>query len=309
MKTRFSLGILLMGAMLVLAPAGYAQNRARNRNLNISSQGDAQSCADLRVTSDGQLAQTAEKFTLQRAEAPVLSLNAAERGVISVRGWNQNFYSVEACKIAVADDRGAAERALTAIAVSRTAGQFSFTGPQGDDTNWQVHFIVHTPPNASIDVEGKNAPISVADVSGTIKARATNGPLSFRNCSGSVDAQTKNGPISFAGDGGEVKLQADNGPISVKVSKPVWNGSLLDARTTNGPMSLMLPAEFQSGIRVESNGRSPMSCRHEACNAALKNLAGDKQTLQMNGSNETIRVSTNNGPISVGSEKKIEKIL
>jgi hypothetical protein len=305
MKNRASLGAALLGVALLLAPApAAAQTRTRTHNLNINMQGDSESCADLKVTSDGQVAQSADKFTLQRSEAPTLELNAADRGVIKVRGWNQAAYSVEACKIAVAEDRGSAERTLSAIAVSRSAGHFSFSGPQADGNNWQVYFIVHAPANASLDLESKNGPVSVAGVNGSIKARATNGPLSIKDCSGSVDAQTKNGPISFAGDGGEVSLHADNGPISVKVSKDIWNGSLLDARTSNGPLSLVLPAAFHSGVRVEASGNAPMSCRHEACSAAFRNSSGDKQTLQMNGSNETIRVSTGSGPISVGSDKK-----
>lgn len=310
MQNRLSLGAALLGVVLSMVPLpGVAQTRTRNRNLSINTQGDADSCADLKVTSDGQVAQSTDKFTLQRSEAPTLELDAADRGVIRVRGWNQPAYSVEACKMAVADDRGSAEQTLSAISVSHSAGHFSFSGPAESGNNWQVYFIVHAPANASLDLEARNGPVSVANVNGTIKARATNGPLSIRDCTGSVDAQTKNGPIAFAGDGGEVHLQADNGPISVKVSKDIWNGSLLDARTLNGPMSLVLPAAFHSGVRVEASGYAPMSCRHDACVSAFRNENGGKQTLQMNGSTETVRVSTGSGPISVGSDKKVEKIL
>ncbi len=304
---RLALGAAIAACLLV--PAGQAQNRTRSHNLNLSVQGDAESCADLKVTSSGELARSADKVTLQRSEAATLELSAADRGIIRVKGWNQNNYSVETCKIAVAEDRGSAERALSAITVSHSAGHFTFTGPQGDDSNWQVYFLVHTPANASLDLDAKNGPISLAGVSGMIKVRTANGPLAIKNCSGSVDAQAKNGPIAFDGDGGEVHLQADNGPISVKVSKAVWNGSLLEARTSNGPMSLVLPESFSSGVRVESTGRAPMSCRHELCSAAFKNAGPGKQTLQMNGSTETIRVITNNGPVSVSGEKKAQKIL
>jgi len=236
-------------------------------------------------------------------------LNAADHGIIKVRGWSQAAYSVDVCKISVAEDRGTAERALSAISVTRSAGHFSFTGPQGYANNWQAYFIVHAPANASLDLQAANGPISVANVNGSIKVRATNGPLSIKDCSGSVDAQTNNGPIAFAGDGGEVRLHAGNGPISVKVSKDLWNGSLLEAQASNGPISLVLPAAFHSGVRVETAGHAPMSCRHEACASAYRNYSGDKQTLQMNGSNETIRVTTVSGPISVGTDKKPEKIL
>ena len=42
-----------------------------------------------------------------------------------------------------------------------------------------------------------------------------------------------------------------------------------------------------------------MSCRHQACDSAIRNSDGLKKTLQMNGSSDTIRVSTGRGPVSV----------
>jgi hypothetical protein len=303
MKNQAAFGAAMLGVTLLIAPApSHAQ---KGRNLSINMQGDAESCAAMKVTSDGQLAQSAEKVTLQRSEAATLELNAADRGVIKVRGWSQPTYSVETCKVAVADDKASAERTLSAIVVSHSAGHFTFTGPENDKINWQVYFIVHAPANASLDLEAKNGPISVAGVNGSIKARATNGPLSIRDCTGSVDAQTKNGPIAFAGEGGEVHLLAENGPVSVKVGKDTWNGSVLDARTSNGPMSLVLPADFRSGVRIEASQHAPMSCRHQACATAYRDPSGAKQMLQMNGSSDVVRVTTGSGPISVNGDKKI----
>ena len=238
MKNRTALGAALLGVALLPA---YAQNRSRNHNLSINMQGDAESCADLRVTSDGQVAQSMEKFTLQRSEAPTLELNAADHGLIKVRGWNQQAYSVETCKIAVADDRGSAERALSAIAVTRSAGHFTFTGPQGDGKTGRYISLSMRPPTPASTSKPGTVPSRSRVLDGAIKARATNGPLSIKDCSGTVDAQTANGPISFSGAGGEVRLQAGNGPISVRVSGDFWNGSLLDARTSNGPVTLVLP--------------------------------------------------------------------
>jgi hypothetical protein len=297
---------LLCGLGSLLALCGTAQtqiSRTRNHNLNISTRGDAESCADLKVTSDGELAQASEKFTLSRAEAPTLELNAGDRGVVSVKGWKQSGYSVDVCKIAVAEDRGTADSMLRGIALTHSAGRFSYTGPTGENGTWQVHFIIHTPDTASLDLETKNAPVSIADVNGNIKVRATNGPLAIRGSMGNIDAQTTNGPISFDGEGGEVHLNAQNGPISVKVQKEIWNGSILEARTVNGPMSVSLPAVFQSGLRVEASGHAPMSCQHDLCAHAYTNWSGDQKVMQMNGSSETVRITTHNGPLSVSAPK------
>lgn len=292
----------------VLALGGLAQtrisgNRSRGNNLNISTHGSGETCADLNVTSNGELAQATEKFTLSRGEAPTLELNAGDHGAVTVRGWKQSEYTVEACKIAVAEDRGTAESLLRSIAVSHSAGRFGYAGPSADNGNWQVFLIIHAPDSASLDLETKNAPVSIADVNGNIKVRATNGPLAIRGSTGNIDAQSTNGPISFDGEGGEVHLHAQNGPISVKVQKDIWQGSALEARTVSGPMSVSLPAAFQSGVRVETSGHAPLSCQHEACTHAYTNLKGEPRVIQMNGSSETVRIFTDNGPLSISSAK------
>jgi len=278
---------------------------AAPHSFNINTHGDADTCGDLRVTSDGQLAQSADRFDLTRGQVSTLELNGGERGVVRVRGWSQSGYTVEACKVAVAEDSGTAGTLLRGITVSHSAGRFSYTGPQGDigNSNWQVYFIVHAPDNASLDLQTRNAPISISGVNGNIKVRATNGPLSIHGSGGNIDAQTVNGPISFDGEGGDVHLLAQNGPISVKVAKEVWNGAALEARTVNGPMSVSLPAAFQSGVRVEASGGAPFSCHHDACTHANTNWSGDQRIIQLNGSGDTIRISTENGPLSIGESK------
>jgi len=81
--------------------------------------------------------------------------------------------------------------------------------------------------------------------------------------------------------------------------------SVLDARTSNGPMSLVLPTDFRSGVRVEASQHAPMSCRHQACSTAYRDPSGAKQMLQMNGSSDVVRVTTGSGPISVAGDKKV----
>jgi len=298
---------LLVSAVSAQSQMHEIMPKARNHgnNLNISMQGDAESCADLKVTSsNGQVAQAAERFELSRGEASTIELNAGERGVVKVKGWKQPGYLVEVCKTAVSEDRATAEQAVRAIVVARSAGRFSYTGPATDNANWQAYFIIHAPDNASLDLETKNAPVSVVDVKGNIKVRATNGPLSIHGSTGNIDAQTENGPISFDGDSGEVHLHANNGPISVRLQKELWNGAVLEARTVNGPMSLSLPAVFQSGLRMEASGNAPMSCRHDVCAHAVNTRSSDHRVMQINGSNETVRISTENGPVSVSATRQ-----
>ena len=113
-----------------------------------------------------------EAFTLSKGEAPILELNAAERGQIRVRGWDRADYSVETCKIAVAETRAAAEQVARGISVAHSAGRISYTGPATDSAEWTAVFIVHAPRDASLNLEAKNGPIEVRGVNGSVKLRA-----------------------------------------------------------------------------------------------------------------------------------------
>jgi hypothetical protein len=296
----------------LLAPASGQITRERNNrnNLSINSQGNAERCADLKVTSTGEIAQSAETFTMTRAEAPVLEMTGVDRGVLRVRGWDRAEYSVEACKVAVGENRGAADLALRGIAVTRTAGHFSMSGPSSDDANWQVYFFINAPRDGSVDLETKNGPISVSGMSGTVKVRATNGPVSISESLGMVEVHTTNGPISFNGGGGEVHLTAKNGPISLNLAGDVWNGPRLEAHTDNGPVSINVPDTFRSGVRLETSSHSPISCKAGACQNAFTDASSNQRIIQLNGAQDTIRVSTNNGPVSVNNgSNKIKKII
>jgi len=291
-------------ALLSLAPAAHA---ARNYNLSVNSN-NAEGCADLRATSkDGEVAQINESATLGARELSALELeDNAGRSSVQVRGWDRAEYSVETCRIAVADSKSAAETLARGITVSRSAGRLTTNGPSSTDGNWQVYFIVHAPRNANLDLQTKNGPISVEGVAGNIKVRAVNGPLALKNCGGQIDAHTTNGPISFSGAGGDVILTAQNGPILVDLTGDSWNGRQLDAKTVNGPVSLSIPENYRSGVRLQTSGHAPLSCNVAACRSVVTDLrsSSESRTIQLNGSADTVRVQTSNGPVSVNGPRR-----
>src|SRR5579871_188085 len=288
---------VLIAGWALMPPRSHA---AKTRNLSISVEGNAEHCSDLRVRSDGQFSQVNETFTLQKSEAPILEMVGMDRSVLSVHGWDRAEYSVEACKVAVAETAAQAQQVVHGISVTHSAGQFSSSGPTTDDANWQVYFLVHAPKDANLNLETKNGPISVSGVSGNVKLRATNGPIAVNDGGGMLEVHTANGPISFNGNGGEVQLVAQNGPISLNLKGEVWNGTLLEAHTVNGPVSVNMPETFRSGLRLETAGHSPVSCKASACTAAWTDTTSNQRVIQLNGS-DTIRVSTNNGPVSINN--------
>src|SRR5215472_4963036 len=84
-------------------------------------------CSDLHIEFDDRDAVVrSETRTLSKAEAPVLKVRPHANGGMQVVGWDQNNYSVTACKaVAPGDD---AERMLSQIGVSIENGTVSTHG-------------------------------------------------------------------------------------------------------------------------------------------------------------------------------------
>jgi hypothetical protein len=293
--------VLALGAL-----AANAQPRnGRNYNLSINMD-NAERCSDLNVrSSNGEVAQVNESLTLGAGQASGLELDdTAGRAVVHVRAWDRSEYGVETCKIAVAETKSAAAQVLAGISVARSAGRLTTAGPANGDGNWQIYFIIHAPRNGNVDLQTKNGPVSIEGIGGNVKVRAINGPVSLNDCGGRIDAQTTNGPISFHGNSGDVHLNAKNGPISLDLSGEVWNGSQLEAHTDNGPVSLSVPENYRSSVRLQSSSHAPLSCNIEACRNAFTDASSADRLIRINGSADTIRVSTNNGPVSIRGPKK-----
>jgi hypothetical protein len=301
--TAIYIGAALLCTAWMLNPI---HTQAAKHGFNLNFNGDAQTCAELKVTSNnGEVAKLTESFTMTRAEAPLLELNGRDGTQIRVSGWDRADYSVETCKVAVAETRAEAEQMAKSIAVTRMAGRLSYNGPAASDQGqWTAVFLIHAPKDARLDLETSNGPISVRDMNGMVKVRAANGPIAISNCGGNVEANTNNGPIAFSGDRGEVHLNAKNGPIALRLGGADWNGSQLEARTINGPLAVTLPDNFRSGMRLETSGHSPLSCSAAPCRTAYSDLRRENRTLQMNGTSDTVRLSTENGPVSIQSSDK-----
>jgi len=271
---------------------------AGNWNLNVNTHGEISSCDDLNIYSDdGKVARSEEAITAPNSPSG-LHLKAGERGGVVVRGSDRGDYAIKVCKAATARDQGDAEVLLRRISVNLRADELVAQGPRDDD--WLVYLIVDAPNNGSLRTETTNGPLSFRDFHGKATVQAKNGPISFKNCSGEINAEVQNGPVSFKGSGGDLHLKAKNGPLSVELAGNAWSGPGLEASTVNGPLSLKLPESYQSGVRVEMSGHSPVRCKAKLCEQANRNWGEeDQKTIQFNGSNPVVKMSTVNGPVSI----------
>src|SRR6266436_29275 len=258
--------------------------------------GPAADCSDLHIRLDGERPTIqSEERAVSKAEAAVLRVHEVENGGVQVLGWDKDVYSVTACKAAVGGD---AARLLSQIKLAVQGGEVSVSGPHGDREDWTVYLLIRTPRSADIEVTAHNGPVSFYTVDGKVTTRATNGPISMKDCSGEANISAENGPISFSGTSGKLRLHTQNGPISVSLGAN-WDGSELVADAVNGPLTLRVPSGFRSSFLVESNGHSPVSCHASICADARKTWDDDHRRIEYGSGSPVIRLSTENGPISV----------
>ena len=260
--------------------------------------GPVTSCDDLDFQFEDHDAVRAEQnFTVPKS-ATTLVVTAARNGGIEVLGWEGSDYSLTACKAAVTDSL------LKEISVSVSGGHVTAAGP--GNSEWTVYLILKAPKDSNLSLEADNGPIGLRELSGKIKALTRNGPISVRDCSGEIEAHTQNGPISLSGGGGDLNAETQNGPISLALSGSQWGAGGVTARTQNGPLDLHVPQNYQSGVRVEMSGHSPVSCHATQCGSAQRAWDDENHYIEFGGSTPSIRMSTVNGPVSVNSEADIE---
>jgi hypothetical protein len=279
------------------APAAPAWENQRSHGHSTHWGDDpATDCSDLDIRlNDERPTVQSEERTLTRAEAPVLRVHEVQNGGIQVHGWEKDTYSVSACKAAVGGD---AQRLLSQMKLSVQSGEVSVSAPSGQHDDWTVFLLIRTPRSADVEVSAHNGPVSFYSVDGKLTTRATNGPISMKDCSGEADISAENGPISFSGTSGKLRLHTQNGPITVSLGAN-WDGSELVADAVNGPLTLRVPSGFHSSFLVESNGHSPVSCHASICSDARKTWDDDHRRIEYGSGSPVIRLSTENGPISV----------
>src|SRR5260370_15365923 len=291
--------LISFSALLAL---GFTSARASRHHHSVSISGShrqpAADCSDVRIRFDDRDAVLrSEERTMTKAEAPVLQVHPHSNGGVQVVGWNKETYSVTACK-AAAGSGEAAEHILSQIKMSIENGRVSTSGP-GDEEAWTVELLIRAPKSASIELDTMNGPISLYDVDGKLTARANNGPISLKQLSGDAEITAVNGPISLDGSRGSVRIHTENGPMSVALEGKTWSGAGLTADAQNGPLTLMVPSDYQSSFVVEVTNHAPVSCQASICDNARKTWDDEHRRIEYGNAPAMIPLSTVNGPGSV----------
>jgi len=238
---------------------GHSDYSNNNLSVSVDDWEDVRDCSAIHVRyNDRSLPVIEENLPVSSLRS--LKVRSDRNGSIRVIGTTASTYAVKACKASALGN-------ANDIRVNVSGNEVSMDRVENDSRSI-VYLLVFAPRNATLDLDATNGPISIDGVDGTVTAHALNGPIALKDSSGTLDIHTQNGPIAFAGNSGNVKLRANNGPISVKLAGDASMNGNLDASTENGPLSLKVPASYGSGVHVETDGNSPVSCHGATCRLA-----------------------------------------
>jgi hypothetical protein len=296
---------LILGAVMAASPA-LAHHSSTSTSISTEGHQPLERCDQIKVRfgdwgESMPMARGEEELKAPAVAGSPLVLALAESGGMSIESWDGKDYAITVCKAAGGSSDGKAQEALGQISVSIDGRRFTAHGPQKGD--WLVYLIVKAPKDAEMELSTDNGAIELAGVSGKISAKTENGPISLKKCASDIRATTQNGPISLSGGSGNFKLKAENGPISVSLPGG-WEGAGLEARTENGPLELKLSGGMRNGVRVESSGYSPMSCKAAECSEARKSENGTPRWIELGAQPATVKLYTVNGPVSIKSDSK-----
>lgn len=296
--SRAAAALPALAAALVLSlpslPASAAPHESRDVTIE---NGSAKGCSGVHIRfGDRMTARGEETVTLSRAEAKGLVLEGSRNGGVTVRGGDANTFTVTACTAAAGDDEASARAALAKVSLKTAGGRVTIEGPDGE--RWSGFLLVTAPRDADFSVDASNGPVSLSDLSGTLAVTTANGPVSLSGLTGSVSVEAANGPVSLKNSSGDMKLHAVNGPVTIVLAGSRWEGKGLEADAKNGPLTLKVPDDFASGVRVETSSHAPFSCRAAACGSARRQ-EGDRTRLVEFGGDASIRLSSTNGPVSI----------
>lgn len=247
---------------------------------------EAADCSRFNAIYDHYVTARAVRHATLPVSVGRLEIRPDGNGGVTIEGGSGSEYSITACVSAGGPNVADAQAAADSVQIHVEGSRVSATEPDHLTLagarlgNWNVQFVIETPRNADVSVVTNNGPISVSGVSGRFDVRARNGPISVRASQGDIDVETQ------------------NGPISIELSGRRYDGHLT-ARANNGPLSVTVPDDFSSGVEISSSSHSPWSCSRAACGVGSRDWDDRGRSLRLGSDPVVVRVSTNNGPVSV----------
>jgi hypothetical protein len=171
----------------------------------------------------------------ERLPAGPLAVDAGQNGGIRVEGWDGNDILVRAVVQASARDEAQAKAMAGQVEVRTGGGRVTAVGPDRRNREWwSVSYRISVPRRTDLDLNASNGGITIANVTGAITFDTTNGGVRLADLSGRVNGRTR------------------NGGVNVMLGGSSWEGEGLDVETSNGGVTLSIPASYNAQLETRT---------------------------------------------------------
>jgi len=257
----------VLGAALILfTGAALAQDPAKSLACKQYDSGDSRQ----------QRACEMREMTLPATAS--LNVDAAPNGGISVKAWSKVEILLRAKVETWGDTKSEAEARLKEVKIA-TGAKINADGPRSAGrTYYSVSYEVFVPSKIDLTLHSTNGGVSISGVNGTIVANTTNGGLKLAGLAGKVSAHTT------------------NGGVKVELAGSTWQGEGFDVSTTNGGVSIQVPADYSARLEASTtNGgvRSDLPVQIQG------RYSGKQVNATLGKGGALIKATTTNGGISV----------
>lgn len=213
-----------------------------------------------------------------RAGGGTITVDGGENGGARVSGWDHDSIDVIARIQTNAQSEDEARDLARRISITVSNGKISADGPASrHGASWSVSFDVLVPRASNLDITAVNGPVEVHAVHGKMELNAENGPLEIEDAGGDVHGRT------------------ENGPLAVRLTGTSWDGRGLDAETTNGPVTISIPASYSAHLETgRSNGPVQIGFPITVEGKVSRHIVTD-----LGSGGATVRAVTTNGPLVI----------
>lgn len=263
-STRFMLAAVSCFAGLVLMQQARAQQPEREMNCDENWQSERVSHCEINETT--------------LAALPRLSVDGGVNGGMTVKGWQKNEILVRARVQTSAESDGRARDVARQVIVHTGGGRVMADGPRNErQESWSVSYEVFVPPKIDLTLKAHNGGIRIADVSGQMEFETTNGGVSLQRLAGNVQGHTT------------------NGGLTVELAGSRWEGSQLDTSTTNGGVSMWVPANYSARLETGTvNGHI-----HVNFPVMVRGQIDRHLSIDLGSGGPLVRAVTTNGGVSI----------
>lgn len=208
----------------------------------------------------------------------MLTIDGGQNGGVTVEGWERDVVEVRAKVWANARDAERAEAMIDEVRLAMRGGELYADGPEtGRRESWGVSWEVMVPRSTDLEIETMNGGIDLRDVTGEIGVRALNGGVHLTDV------------------GGDVRARTTNGGLNVELDGRSWDGEGLDAQTTNGGVTLVVPEGYSARLEAGTvNGGFELDFP-----ITIQGRIGRRLSTTLGEGGPMVRATTTNGGVHI----------